>query len=429
MIKLLAQLIIVLVLLAGTVLGQERKKLSLQEAYSLLEARYPYLNNSEDAREAYQLQLKQLDKARLPMIYLKADGRLQSESVRLDAEGVQLPFEIDRPLYSLSGYLESRYLLLDGGASRARKIMAEAHLKSQLQEGEVEKYSLRERINKIFLGIKMLRAQAGVLEISRKDLEARRARLKASVEEGVVLESELKKLEVKAIELETARQRLGFEETALLESLAYFLGEEVAPGVVLELPKLPSPLEIPTLKRPEQRSFSLKREALLAQSRIIDASRRPTLALFVQGGLGYPNPLNILETNLAPYGIVGAQFSWKIVDWNKSRVDKEVLGVQARKMIQAERNFEFNMNAREAEYKARVARLLYQIQKDEEIAALQAEILKQMSAQLDEGVITSSDYLIQLNEELLARQNLLIHQLELQAAQLEYWNHTGTSFK
>ncbi|HFB99779.1 MAG TPA: hypothetical protein ENJ53_03135 [Phaeodactylibacter sp.] len=56
---------------------------------------------------------------------------------------------------------------------------------------------------------------------------------------------------------------------------------------------------------------------------------------------------------------------------------------------------------------------------------MQTKILEQLAAQLDEGVITSTDYIIQLNAELASRQNLLIHQTELAKVQLDFWNERG----
>ena len=117
--------------------------------------------------------------------------------------------------------------------------------------------------------------------------------------------------------------------------------------------------------------------------------------------------------------------NWQITDWNKSQVSKDILSLQSQKLVHAEETFNFNLDSKKAQYQADVNRLLYQIVQDEKIANLQAEILKQLAAQLDEGVITSSDYITQVNAELLSRQNLLIHQTELSKIQVEFWSERG----
>ena len=48
------------------------------------------------------------------------------------------------------------------------------------------------------------------------------------------------------------------------------------------------------------------------------------------------------------------------------------------------------------------------------------EIMKASKAQLDNGVITSSDYIREMNAADQARQNLLLHQLQLIQTELDY---------
>ena len=81
--------------------AQQRSSLSLNEAYALLEDRYPLLQNEAVIAQIFQKEMKKLDISQRPDLYWKADGRLQSESTSLDAEGGMLPFEIDQPLVSI----------------------------------------------------------------------------------------------------------------------------------------------------------------------------------------------------------------------------------------------------------------------------------------------------------------------------------------
>ena len=60
------------------------------------------------------------------------------------------------------------------------------------------------------------------------------------------------------------------------------------------------------------------------------------------------------------------------------------------------------------------------ISEDNEIVTLRNEIMKASKAQLDNGVITSSDYLREMNAADQARQNLLLHQLQLIQTELDY---------
>lgn len=408
--------------LPNVFLGQTLKKLSLIEAYQMLEQNYPNLQNKGLLEQIYQHELTQLEIAKKPTFFLKADGRIQSESTQLDSEGASLPFEINQPLFSVKPYVEAQYLILDGGINDAQKKLKEVQLQADLQNIEVERFSLRERINQLFIGTALLREQAKLIEISINDLAERKRILMAGVEMGTLMESELTKIEVRELELESQKSNLSFQKNGLINTLSLLTGQQISEKVLLEFPPLSSPLEIPKLNRPEQKLFQLQREAILANSDLIDIAKKPTLSAYAQAGVGYPNPLNILDNNIAPFGTLGLQFQWKLTDWKKQDVDRQILSLQAQKLQNAEATFDFNIKSQEGQYKSSVQRLLNQIQQDEKIATLQADILKQLAAQLDGGIITSTEYLTQSNAELKARQNLLIHQLELRQLQIEFFN-------
>ncbi len=420
-------LIFVLVMASQPGLGQSAlSELSLSTAYRLLESRYPALHNSGVLERVHQKELDQLDKSRLPELYLKADGRLQSQNAKLEVpDGVMLPFEIDLPLYSARTYVEAQYNILDGGLREARKNQKAEQLKADLQKIEVDRYALRQSLNQLFLGVAALRAQARLFDISIDDLRARKQQVAAGVEEGVLLESELTKITVKELEVQARKNNADHQLAGAIATLSELLGKELTDSVRLEFPAFADPLQIPEIKRKEQKLFQLRQSALLANTGLIDARRKARLNAFAQAGVGYPNPLNFLDKSTAPYGVAGLQFSWKITDWGRDKTDKEMLRLKAEMLQNEQAAFEFNLENRKAGYLAAVKRLQAQLESDKEIAVLQRSILEQLTVQLDEGVITSADYITQVNAELAARQNILIHQTELLKIQLEFWNERG----
>ncbi len=405
--------------------AQSLRQLSLSEAYTRFENHYPILQNINIQDQIYQMEMQQLDIAKKPTIDLLGDGRIQSESTSLDTGEGMVPFEIDQPLVSIRTYIEANYNLLDGGINTAQRQLKAAQLNVEKQNLEVERFGLRPRINQLFVNISLLREQSKLIDISLEDLKAREARIAASVEQGVALESEQTKIEVKQLELVAQQDNIAFQVKGLVNTLGQLIGETLAVDVELIFPELPSPEQVPELNRPEQELFRVQRDAIMAQSDLIEANRRPKLSAYAQAGVGYPNPLNILDNNVAPYGTLGARFNWPITDWKKSKVDKELLTLQAQKIRHTEATFAFNIDTQTASYQAETSRLQAQIQHDEAIARLQADILQQLAAQLDEGVITSTEYITQVNAELRARQNLVIHQTELLKTQLEFLNDRG----
>jgi outer membrane protein TolC len=406
--------------------AQVLNELPLLEAYQLLENQYPSLQNQKILESIYQVDLQTLEKNKMPAIYLKADGRLQSESAQLDLEGgTKLPFEIDLPIYGLKAYVEGQYNLLDGGINDVQKRLKEIQLKSDLQQIEVEKFALRERVNYLFANILLLREQDANFKYSLEDIMGRKKHVDAGIKEGVILESESFKLAVTELEILALKDNLDFKVTGLINSLSQLLGFKISKEVQLVLPPLDDPVIIPSVNRPEEKAFKLQRESIIANELLVDAVRKPRLNAFAQLGTGYPNPLNFLDNNVAPYASAGLQFSWRISDWGSDQLKKEKLKLQAEKVTNAERTFHFNLTSAEASYLAEIKRLQSLIKKDENIATLQSQILTQIGMQLDEGVITASEYITQLNAELSSKQNILIHKAELINIQLEFYSSRG----
>jgi hypothetical protein len=62
---------------------------------------------------------------------------------------------------------------------------------------------------------------------------------------------------------------------------------------------------------------------------------------------------------------------------------------------------------------------------DNGIIQLRKQVTDAAKAQLENAVITANDYLIQVNAEDQARQALILHQLQLRQAQINYAISTG----
>lgn len=401
-------------------------KLSLQEAHQLLEERYPALKDEGLITAIHQENIKKLEQNRLPELYLKGEARLQSENVSINLpEGSTLPLDVDLPLYSARTYVEAQYVIIDGHLNEVQKNLKDLALEVDLQQMAVNRFALRERINQLFVNVEILRSQAQLFVISLEDLATRKRQIQAAVEEGVALSSEVTKVEVKILELQAQQENVAYQIQGFLSTLEDYLGQSLAEDVQLIFPSFPSSTMLPAIQRPEQQLFQLQSKQLLANADLIDVRQKPQLSAFAQAGIGYPNPLNLFDNSVAPYGLIGLQFNWKITDWKRDQIDKTILSLQAQKIQNAQATFEFNLQKQEAAYRATLDRLEAQLAKDDQIAKLQADILKQLAVQLEEGVITASDYIIQVNAELKARQNMVIHQAEILKNQVEFLNSRG----
>ena len=82
--------------------------------------------------------------------------------------------------------------------------------------------------------------------------------------------------------------------------------------------------------------------------------------------------------------------------------------------------FLLNTNAQLTTQKREIDKLNKLIQSDKEIIELRRSVTDAAKAQLENGVMTANDYLVEVNAEDQSRQALINHELQLLQAQIIY---------
>jgi outer membrane protein TolC len=141
-------------------------------------------------------------------------------------------------------------------------------------------------------------------------------------------------------------------------------------------------------------------------------SRKPYAFAFGQAGYGRPG-LNMLNNNFADWYMFGAGLSWNLWDWHKSTRERAVLNLQ-KELINSDldnlkRSFTMSLNQEENNYQ----KLKNLLKSDEQIVAIKEQISRRSAAALENGAITSADYLRDLNSSLQAKANLETHKIQL----------------
>jgi len=412
-------LILLLLLATSAQLWSQQTALHLEDAYKMAAANYPLIKDAPLLRGISEANMAILNKKRLPSLQLVGVGQLQNENITIGGQDPNSPL-IQLPLESYRGYLDLNYQLFDGGLTRAGKVVESSQLKVNQQALQVSLRNLKEQVNNLFLTLLLLQQQKGLLNISMDNIASNINILQAGYNSGTVLESELSKLKVRKIELESEEISLKGNIEASLEVLSKLLGTPVTTQSELILPDALFETTNSNISRPEQELFDYQTNFLEAQKGKIDAGRLPKLSLFAQGGIGYPNPVNFADISTSTYGLGGLRLNWNIIDWGVAKKEKNKIDLQKEQIAVDREVFEFNINKLEEDFLKKLDALDSQIKKDEQIVLLQSEILKQSAVQLQEGVINANDYLLQVNAELAARQQLELHLVQKQKLQIEY---------
>ena len=102
-----------------------------------------------------------------------------------------------------------------------------------------------------------------------------------------------------------------------------------------------------------------------------------------------------------------------------------MLGVQQDVIRIKEEAFSLNMAMNLEEELGQVNKYREMVGMDRQIVDLRSEVSKTAASQLENGIITSSEYLAELNAETQARITLAMHELQLVQAQIDYLTIRG----
>jgi outer membrane protein TolC len=315
-------------------------------------------------------------------------------------------------------------MIYDGGLLKQQTAFQKMNAEVEEQKIEVELYKLTDRINQLYLGILFIDEQLKQTELVKKDLQTGLKKIEAQVNGGVafksnllLLRAELLKADQRIIELQSAR-------TGLLDVLSLFTGEAYSAATVLQQPSISVFAAEQTIARPELNLFQKQKALLGEQQNLIKARNLPKTSFFFQGGYGRPG-LNFLENKFATYYITGIRFNWAFGGLYTAKKEKELIGINQQIVAVQEDVFLLNTNTQLKQQQAEIDKINQLISKDREIIELRIKVKEAANAQLENNVITANDYLREVNAEDQARQMLIVHQLQLLQAQINYQTIKG----
>ena len=123
--------------------------------------------------------------------------------------------------------------------------------------------------------------------------------------------------------------------------------------------------------------------------------------------------------------MVGAKIQWNVFAWNTTRRTNANLGLR-KEMLEAEaEQLRRSQQIKLADHQANINQLEETVEKDEEIAEMRAKIRQTASSQLDQGALTSADYLETVMDEQKALLTKELNAIRLTKAREEYAIESG----
>lgn len=402
--------------------AQAIKTLSLQDAYRLYQQHYPLIRQRGLLQQIEALTMQNLRTGYLPQISLNGQATYQSDVTKVD---IPIP-SIKTPTQSKDQYkatADVSQIIWDGGLIRQQEKLQELNTNVEESKVEVELYTLKDRVNQLFLGIlyhEKLLQQSALVE---KDLQLAINKVKPQVQNGTMLRSNLQTLDAQLLQTKQRSIEIRSSRQGLIDALSLLINQSLSEATVFEEPTISTVLET-SIIRPELKLYNAQIQTLKGQYKLIDIRNCPKASWFVQGGYGRPG-LNMLSNKFDAYYIGGIRFNWSLGGMYTRKQEKKILDINKQTVELQKETFLLNTNSKLIQQKREVLKYTELVNTDKEIISLRRSIKEAANAQLDNAVITVNDYLREVTAEDNARQAQALHQIQLLQAIINYNTITG----
>ena len=398
----------------------QEKVLQLEECQIEVQKNFPLMKGKELLNQSSQLNIENLKVANLPRLYANGQASYQSVVTGISFPGMNTP-QAPKDRYSLN--LDVEQLIYDGGKTKYRVDIEKKSSELEIQNIEIQMYQLRERVNTAYFGIQLVRKNKEVLLDKQKTISKRIDQVKSSVENGFVLPANLKILESELLLIQQQFMELNAHELNSFNILSQLMGRQIDIKIKLKEYSinegLSTHIQIDSKNRPEYKWYAGQQSLLDSQKELLKKGRYPVIKGFGQVGYGNPS-YNQLKDEFDTYYMLGAKISWNIFDWKSNRRKQKAITIQKDLVVSKELSFTQNQLIELGKESNEINKFGILLEQDKAIIGLQEEISKSSASQLDNGMITSSDYLEDLNKEIQAKINKEYHSIQLQQSLAEY---------
>ena len=398
-----------------------QEQFTLESILEKANSNYPLIKQRGLLEQNRNFNLTALNRLYLPQISINGQATYQSDVT-------EIPIKINIPGFSIDPLSNDQYkvvadvnqVLFDGGKIHQQKNLTRANEMVEQEKVNAEMQKMREKVRQLYLGVLMMDEQLKQVDLIESDLQNGINKMQSSVKNGTALRSHLAVLQAEQHKNNQRRTELNSSRNSLIKTISLFTGTTLDEKSKFSSPQ-PTVLvnESFLINRPELKVFEAQEKFTDTQKKLLGVKSLPRLSLFGQGGYGKPG-LNMLLNEFDWFYIAGARLNWNLGALYSLTAERKS-NVINKSSIQVQKEiFLLNASITAEQYRNDISKYKHLILEDNEIVALRDEIMKASKAQLDNGVITSSDYLREMNAADQARQNLLLHQLQLIQTELDY---------
>lgn len=368
-----------------------------------------------------EFKIENANKSYLPQLSLSAKATYQSEvtEIPISMPGTTIN-SLSKDQYSAVIQLDQT--IWDGGIITSQKQGINAQTALEKSKLDVDLYSLRERINQLFFGIILLNEQLDQVKILKNDLSRSYNQVNAYMENGIANQSDIDAIKVEQLNTLQKETELLASREAFVTMLSAMIGEEIKIDAIFERP---SDLNFSKeIKRPELAFFNAQNLLYDSQTGLISAKNRMKLGAFIQAGYGKPG-LNMLKNEFSPFYIAGVRIAWNFGGLYTKKNELSLIDIN-KKVIESQRDmFLYNSNLKSAQQMVGINKVRSLMERDDELISLRESIKRAAEVKLENGTISVSELLREINLLDIARNNRARHDIELMIAIYDLKNTTN----
>ena len=401
--------------------------ITLVFCYQQLQKTYPLTLQANLLEKSSNLRIKNLNKNYLPQLNVNGNASWQNEVTEI---AIQLPAnlpQIQGPAIPKDQYkltLDVSESIYDGNITNYQKKLEAFNLNVDKKNVDATLYLLKDQVNQFYFNILLTQENIKLLLETKKQLESKLNEVESAVINGSTLKMNADLIKAEIIKLEQNIYELTMDRLASIRMLSELISMPLEETSAFKTPVITVPGMDYENKRIEFELYNIQRDRVSLMKNMVTTKWNPKFWAFAQVGFGRPG-YNFLSTDIAPMVMVGAKLTWNPWNWNANKNEKKIYDIQGDIIKNQQETFDKNLRVTTRKNITDITKLSDLLVKDQELVELRAGITKTASSQMSNGVITSSDYILRVNDETQARMGLEIHKLQLVKAKISYLYNIG----
>lgn len=407
--------LIILSMLMSPFCISAQRYITIEECYEMSRLNYPEIERYSLIDKSKDYSISNVQKSWLPQLSVNAKASYQSDvtTIPLNVLSEVIPI-IDFPAISKDQYMvqaEVTQTIWDGGAAKSQRRVIASESEIERTSVDVKLYALKSRVNALYFAILLQKEVLKQNDILNSELLSNIDRVNALIDNGIANLYDKRVLEVEVLQLKQRSIAIEASLTSYINMLSYLIGVDLPQDIEFIVPQTAEVIS-DNINRPELQLYEMQNKLLTAKEGSLKSTLMPNFGLFVNGGYGRP-ALDMLSDDFSPFYVAGVRLSWNIGTIYRHKNSMQSIDIM-RKGVDIDRDkFIFNSKLDMINERADIKRVREQMTSDSEIVELRRSIKEASQVKFDNGTLSMTDLVSDINSLNEAEQRLSTRKIEL----------------